>query len=54
MAIKYNKKKLDEMGAALKQKCDVFIDELDDLFDIARADTLTTMANEEDREFLEK
>lgn len=48
------KKSLDEMGAALKQTYDVFIDELDDLFDIARADALTTMKIKEDQEFLIK
>lgn len=48
------KKSVDEMGAALKQTYDVFIDELDDLFDIARADVLTTMKIKQDQEFLIK
>lgn len=49
-----NKKSVNEMAAVMKQKYDLFMDELDDLFDIARADALTTMTNKEDREFLEK
>ncbi|XP_055522440.1 uncharacterized protein LOC129716629 [Wyeomyia smithii] len=42
------------MGATLKQTYDAFINDLDDLFDIARADALTIMHNKEDRDFLEK
>lgn len=49
-----SKKSVNQMAAGMKQKYDVFMDELDDLFDIASADALTTMTNEEDREFLEK
>lgn len=49
-----SKKSVNQMAAGMKQKYDVFMDELDDLFDIVSADALTTMTNEEDREFLEK
>lgn len=37
-----------------KEKYDKFIDELDDLFDIAHSDALTMMRIEEDKKFLEK
>lgn len=49
-----NKKPVNEMKTEMKQKYDVFIDQLDDLFDIVRADALTIMTNEEDKEFLRK
>lgn len=49
-----NKKPVHNLTAGLKQQYDVFMDTLDDLFDIARADALTTMKNKEDCEFLEK
>lgn len=48
------KRKVDEMTATEKQKYGVFMDMLDDLFDIASADALTTMRNEEDKEFLQQ
>lgn len=50
----YNKKKVDELSSGIKKKFDAFIDMLDDLFDIAAVDALTTMRNEEDKEFLKK
>lgn len=50
----FNKVKVEKMTAGMKEKFDVFMDVLDDLFDIATADALTTMRNEEDKNFLEK
>lgn len=49
-----NKKKVDQMSVEMKTKHDDFIVGLDDLFDIAAADALSTMRNEEDKEFLRK
>lgn len=46
-----NKKKGESMAAGMRQKYDNFIGELDNLFDIAHADALTMMHNEEDIEF---
>lgn len=48
----YNKKKEHQLSSGIKQKFDDFMDMLDDLFDIAAVDALTTMKNEEDKEFL--
>lgn len=50
----YNKKKVHELSSGIKKKLDDFIDTLDDLFDVATADALTTIRKEEDREFLKK
>lgn len=49
-----NKIKVDQMSVEMKKKYDDFIESLDDLFDIAAADALLTMRNEEDKEFLRK
>lgn len=49
-----NKVNVDKMPAKMKEKFDLFMDVLDDLFDIATADALTTMRNEEDKNFLQK
>lgn len=46
------KEKEERMSANLKTKRASFIDQLDDLFDIATADALATIKNEEDKEFL--
>lgn len=45
---------VDRMSVEMKTKHDDFIEGLDDLFDIAAADALSTMRNEEDKEFLRK
>lgn len=50
----FNKVNVEKMTAGMKEKFDVFMDVLDDLFDIATADALTSMRNEEDKNFLEK
>lgn len=49
-----NKKKVDQMSVEKKTKYDEFMESLDDLFDIAAVDALSTMRNEEDKEFLLK
>lgn len=49
-----NKTKVEKMAPGLKTKYDDFIFNLDNLFDIAHADALTMMRNEEDKEFLKK
>lgn len=49
-----NKVKVEQMSVKMKEKYDVFTNTLDDLFDIAAADALTLMKNEEDIEFLQK
>lgn len=50
----YNKTKVEKMATGLKEKYDDFIFNLDNLFDIAHADALTMIRNEEDKEFLKK
>ncbi|XP_055307228.1 uncharacterized protein LOC129571460 [Sitodiplosis mosellana] len=50
----FNKVKVEQMSFGMKEKFSSFMDDLDDLFDIAAADALETMRNEEDKEFLEK
>lgn len=50
----FNKAKVEKMAKALKEKYDDFILNLDNLFDIAHADALTMIRNEEDKEFLRK
>lgn len=50
----FNKVKVEKMAVGMKRKFDAFLDMLDDLFDIAAADALTTMRSDEDIEFLKK
>lgn len=49
-----NKVSVEKMAGKMKEKFEVFMDVLDDIFDIAAADAMTTMKNEEDKVFLEK
>lgn len=49
-----NKTSYNDMSAAMKQKHDEFTKNLDNLFDIAHADAMQMMRNEEDKEFLLK
>lgn len=48
------KTSVENMKMSTKEKYDKFIDELDDLFDIAHSDALTMMRIDEDKKFLEK
>lgn len=50
----YNKVSVEKIAGKMKQKFDVFMDVLDDIFDIAAVDALTIMKNDEDKEFLKK
>lgn len=43
-----------KMSTAMKSRYDKFIGDLDNLFDVAHADAVTMMTNEEDVAFLEK
>lgn len=47
------KTSIEKMKDGTKEKYDKFIDELDDLFDIAHSDALTMIRFEEDKKFLE-
>lgn len=51
---KLQKHKVVTMAAAMKQKYDKFMSNLDNLFDISHADAMQMMTNDEDKEFLEK
>lgn len=48
------KRQIEEMGPKMKERYDDFMDNLDNLFDIAHANALTMMRNDEDIQFLEK
>lgn len=48
------KKKPEEMAAAMKQRREKFVNNLDNLFDIAHANALNMMRNQEDIDFLTK
>lgn len=47
-------KKTEEMTAAMKKRYEKFVNNLDNLFDIAHANALDMMRNDEDIEFLKK
>lgn len=49
-----NKKKVEKMSEAMLEKYNSFVNDLDNLFDIATADALQTMRNDEDKRFLEQ
>lgn len=46
------KKSYENLSDEVKKKYDEFVKNLDNLFDIAHADAMTTMRNETDKEFL--
>lgn len=48
------KKKIEEMTVAMKKRYDAFVNNLDNLFDIAHANAVKMMRNDEDIAFLEK
>lgn len=48
------KRDIEKLSAAMKLKHDSFINDLDDLFDIAHRDAITMMNNEEDIAFLQQ
>lgn len=50
----FTKSPVDRFVGTKKQKYDVFMDTLDDLFDIARANAIALMTIEEDKQFLMK
>lgn len=51
---KFQKTKVEKMSTTTKSKHDVFVNELDDLFDMASANAIELIQNEEDKQFLEK
>lgn len=50
---KLNKTTAEKAGEKQKRELELFVEELDNLFDIAHADALKTIKKQEDRDFLE-